>query len=653
MPSTDKSISTLVSLNEISPELDSFDSLTLIKPDRYHPTYIEHIQQTFTYSYYLPELSTDELTELVDKYNGTALGLINFDIEDKEVFAIAHRLPQLTTLLLNNNNVGPNGARAIANNLHNLTELNLDGNDIRATGTRAILNNLTNLHDIDLYRRGLPIYESPFVEAPSSSSKQDSQRPRPARDNAVPTDKARRSEREASIQKLRALSRSFIDTSIPTLTSLDEIRKLDTVDLAFLRPGRDFTEKVRREFTHCFYISDDFSTAELLRAGNNRIRKLAVDNNQIRADGAQAIVENFPDLTHLYLGSNNQVGDDGATVIANGLPQLTTLSIEDHSRIRTKGAIAIANGLPQLTTLSLEGSNVRDQGAVAIATGLPQLVTLNLSVHNGIGAVGATAIAENLTNLNLERNRIRDEGAIAIANGLPQLTALNLHLNILKIDGVRSLAGNLHNLTQLCLGENWCGDGDTFGDEGAIAIANGLPQLTTLDLIDDTGDSGAQAIASNLHNLTHLDLHYSLSGSDGVGDKGAAAIADNLRNLTHLRIHSDSLGDDGVIAIANGLPHLDTLLLFSCNFGDAGARAIADNLHNLTDLYLGHNRYGSDGVGDEGATAIANRLPQLTELTLGRNVGPTGTAAILNNLDNLTYLKLNNLTEISDFDSLL
>ncbi|WP_089726247.1 COR domain-containing protein [Candidatus Thiosymbion oneisti] len=238
---------------------------------------------------------------------------------------------------------------------------------------------------------------------------------------------------------------------------------------------------------------------------------------------------------------------------------------------------------------------------------------------------------DRLQTLTLWRLDLRDEDAVAIAEYLGQLTSLNLASDLLSSTkvgdaGAQAIAENLGQLTSLSLLSN------QVGDAGARAIAEHLGQLTSLDLCNNqVGDAGARAIAEHLGQLTWLNLW-----GNHVGKAGARAIAEHLGQLTSLNLRFNHVGDAGARAIAEYLRRLTSLNLDFNQVGDAGARAIAEHLRQLTSLNLDDNQ-----VGKAGAWAIAEYLGQLTSLDLNNNqVGYAGARAIAEHLGQLTSLDL-------------
>jgi internalin A len=159
-----------------------------------------------------------------------------------------------------------------------------------------------------------------------------------------------------------------------------------------------------------------------------------------------------------------------------------------------------------------------------------------------------------------------------------------------------------------------------IGDEGAAAIAEHLPNLTSLDLWGNSiGAEGAAAIAEHLPNLTSLNLI-----NNSIGAEGAAAIAEHLPNLTSLNLTNNSIGDEGAAAIAEHLPNLTSLDLTNNSIGDEGAAAIAENLPNLTSLDLSNNSIEVDGLIKLLDLMTDGRSIRLTSLALSDNPGLEG-----------------------------
>ena len=137
-----------------------------------------------------------------------------------------------------------------------------------------------------------------------------------------------------------------------------------------------------------------------------------------------------------------------------------------------------------LKQISIEGSNLSDEGFSVIATALrtyPQLESLCFQ-DNNIGLTSCIHLADmlrgwgasNLKTLDLSSNEIDDQGLQALAAGMTntKLEDLSLSNNLVTAVGLRSLSTYLYS-------ESCCLDCLTlyrneFGDEGAVALAEGL-----------------------------------------------------------------------------------------------------------------------------------------------------------------------------------
>ena len=169
-------------------------------------------------------------------------------------------------------------------------------------------------------------------------------------------------------------------------------------------------------------------------------------------------------------------------------------------------------------------------------------------------------------------------------------------------DHVRTLLKNsIHNKLK-CI-EEMRFHGNSIGDEGAVALADGLKSCSNLQTLDLTtnniGTEGAVALADGLKSCSNLrTLHLS---ANNIGTEGAVALADGLKscsNLQTLDLCENNIGDEGAMALADGLKscyNVQTLDLSMNRIGDYGAVALADGLKscsNLQTLDLCENNIG-------------------------------------------------------------
>ena len=137
-----------------------------------------------------------------------------------------------------------------------------------------------------------------------------------------------------------------------------------------------------------------------------------------------------------------------------------------------------------LKVLRIEGCNLSDGGFAVIATALrayPQLRELHLE-NNNIGLMRCIALGEtlrgwctsNLKTLDLDNNAIDDQGLQALAAGLTNSTLEELFLsgNLITGVGLRSFSTYFQSVS--CCLKTLNLYGINFGDEGAMALAEGL-----------------------------------------------------------------------------------------------------------------------------------------------------------------------------------
>eukprot|EP00984_Skeletonema_dohrnii_P011454 scaffold4580_cov73-Skeletonema_dohrnii-CCMP3373.AAC.5 len=214
--------------------------------------------------------------------------------------------------------------------------------------------------------------------------------------------------------------------------------------------------------------------------------------NNIDDEGLHALVAKLihcHNLTSICLNGN-------ALITEAGLRSLSTLFQSDSCRLEhldlnlasidNDGAVALAAGLaslPTLKKLDLSGTSIGDQGLQALVRGLVNcnlLEELNLSQNLfpglGLRSLGTLLQRTMLKELCLRNDAINDEGLQGLVESMTtrcSLTHLDLSYNpSITAAGLRTLS-TFFQSDNCCLRDLWL-RGINFGDEGAVALANGL-----------------------------------------------------------------------------------------------------------------------------------------------------------------------------------
>jgi len=173
---------------------------------------------------------------------------------------------------------------------------------------------------------------------------------------------------------------------------------------------------------------------------NNNLAELELNEFEVGLEIAQSIARTLIEsqcqsLKIIEFGYCN-LGDEGAAEIVTALrnyPQLEELNLESNN-IGLMGCIALGDtmrewGTSNLKTLYLEFNAIDDEGLQALAAGLANIALeeLYISGNNlttgtgaGLGSLLAFLQSENcrLRTLVLHRTGFGDEGAVALADGL-------------------------------------------------------------------------------------------------------------------------------------------------------------------------------------------------------------------------------------------
>ncbi|CAE7704159.1 Nlrc3 [Symbiodinium microadriaticum] len=245
----------------------------------------------------------------------------------------------------------------------------------------------------------------------------------------------------------------------------------------------------------------------------------------------------------------------------HGCTRLQAAQAADVSPHELAGALASLSQLRELHLSSLQLGDARMQEiAEMFSLGtFPHLQRLYLA-HNSLGAAGATALAKALRVLNLPENAIRSAGTEALAGALisgatPLLEQLVLAGNGIGTIGARAIATALKQLPRLQdlhLARN------ALGSQGAVAISRALkldhaPALEWLSLTENAiGDMGLQALSASVARMPRLEwLDLELNG---ITDIGASALGQALSQtaglgLRELDMRGNKVGEHGSLRL--------------------------------------------------------------------------------------------------------
>ncbi len=196
---------------------------------------------------------------------------------------------------------------------------------------------------------------------------------------------------------------------------------------------------------------------------------------------------------------------------------------------QTKGSTVVLRDIPSEKNISTTTKVIALCTVLLVDESSKRFTELDCR-WNGIGAVGAEAIAEalkggaNITALNLRGNGIGAAGAEAIAEafkeGANKITTLDLGVNGIGAAGAKAIAAALEegtNITTLNLGGNDIG---AAGAEAIIeALKEGANKITTLDLsVNGIGAAGVKAIVEALKEGTNITkIYLDENGSGWIG----------------------------------------------------------------------------------------------------------------------------------------
>lgn len=246
-------------------------------------------------------------------------------------------------------------------------------------------------------------------------------------------------------------------------------------------------------------------------------------------------------ITQLFI-SNNQLNDDSAIILANSFPPSLQILIATTNNFGTPGIQAIfQKAPPSLWQLDLRLTQATSDSLVGIP---PTLQFLRLGYNPNIQNAGAEVIANQLNKtsiyyLDLEATGITDIGGVTIAKALPQSKVLDLNL---MHNGVTDVTADaLSYALPKAPTQYLYLAGNGIGDNGAVSLASRLtkfiPSTRTFVWTEATAiaeDKKALALAQPNTNLSIVDLSY----NPNITDEGAKVL---YQVLPSTRIQCESL----------------------------------------------------------------------------------------------------------------
>lgn len=328
------------------------------------------------------------------------------------------------------------------------------------------------------------------------------------------------------------------------------------------------------------------------------LTQLLLDGNTLEPADFNTFIQNEDCASALELLdlSGSQIGPTGTEGLAQStaLTHLRTLILRENA-IDTRGARALAAApLPALTHLDLYKNGLGTEGIQAFAHNLelPALIHLGLGMNamhdEGLSALAASQALTRLQRLELAWNEISKRGLSALLRSpLEALQALDLSVNLLDDDAIRILTRAELSLHELHLGWNRL-------EAPAAQHLAAAPSLTSLKHLHLSHNALGNEGASHLAAAPHLQLTTLALDRNAIEDEGARVLAQSplLKTLETLNLSNNLISDEGALALANTphLVHLRELHLEDNPIGDEGAEALRRSPYLRARIHLGRTR---------------------------------------------------------------
>ncbi len=444
----------------------------------------------------------------------TELNLTHNELTAAEIHVLLEVLPEttVTSLILDGNAIGPDGAQALAACLPRtkLTHLSLRSCKIEERGMLALASALAHspqLQSLNLHRNKI------------------------------------------GIQGIAQLAAALPSSSLTELNL-----------------HRSYLNELGREGLQALY-----SFLKVLP--HSKISILDIGLNGLGHEGAAVLAEALSDRENAGFAAqfkvcrlyNSDLGPYGAVALADAFASTGLEEIElGANRLQQRGALAFAKLLEStpLLKLGIGWNEIGDEGAEAIFKALSKSALTHLDVSgNHLGPQGAAALQgmlphSRLVELNFGANEIGDQGAESLSKALPHcgLSCIDVQENGITPLGAEKIASVLRlcPLQRLYLQKN------KIGDEGLQSLALALPSSSVkfLDVRENAiGDAGAVTLLGGATRslLTTLYLDGNQITAEAV-EQFAAFLEDPRSQLTLLHLNKNAISDEGALSLLSVLP---------------------------------------------------------------------------------------------------
>lgn len=443
---------------------------------------------------------------------GYILDLSKCHLQDQDMSAVASFIKKnpydpIDSLLLSDNNIGPNGIADLK--LNEIDTLILDNNNLGDDGVDKLFKAIPHINILSLKNNHLTDKTASTLEKIS-----------------LPRDNLDLSDNHITVVGIRYLVKN---PSLKTLRINNNFIGDDGAIALANKASLDMIMASNNQLT---------DTAAIEISKHINLKEVILSNNKITAKGAHALASN-PDLRYLDL-SHNRIGDDGIKAFIHNY-YLEWLFVSDN-QIGPEGAIAIANFVSNkggFHTLDISQNPIGLTGVAALGK-IPTLKLLELDISDtNLGDSGVKVFAENhppMGIIKLAKNHITKKGLDDLLKGLPRPTWVNLDLssNDLGDDGAALFAREFNE--ELNLSNNHI---TVNGIKSLLNFHGGSLNLSN----NDIGDEGAANI-SKIKWISHVNLEHC-----GITDKGAILLTKNERKINFMNIRNNPIGKSGIAAL--------------------------------------------------------------------------------------------------------
>lgn len=377
---------------------------------------------------------------------------------------------------------------------------------------------------------------------------------------------------------------------------------------------------VKRNITRIQILSTNNNNINLLFKNNYMIRSLNLsglynlnDNIILNLIIVNVNLNKFNHLTHLNLSLCKLLTDNSLMYICKFMNRLTDLNVSGCNSISNNSLLVIYKHLSELKHLNLK----------------------SLWLINDIGIGYLCGVGVDLEE---------EEDSKDISFMIPRRGGVSHS----RLNSSTSSSNNLNELINRIDSSNSRSSGVQTGDDNSNR--NETQERSNAEGVDNNSSNSNLSVNPLVKSLprkyltSHLETLI-LQDCQRITDESIKIISTSMTSLKHLNLSFCINVSDNCFKYINKMPHLNELILRSCNITDTGIEYLNSNLDNLTTLDLCF----CESITDRTLQHLCVYILNLKHLYLSHcHISDTGLSRISKTLFNLENLYLGQCHSITD-----